>query len=46
MTAICEINSYTVRHDDGEIRTLQSEVSSQFAYGKLLEAIGSFKKVA
>jgi hypothetical protein len=32
MTAISGFNSYTVRHDDGEIRRLQSELSSEFAY--------------
>jgi len=42
MAAISGINSYTVCHDDGEIRRLQSEPSSELAYGNLLEAIGSF----
>jgi len=38
IAAISGINSYTVRHDDIEIRRLQSELSSEFAYGILVRA--------
>ena len=33
MAAIIVINSYTVGHDDCEIRTLHSELSSELANG-------------